>query len=265
MVRSAPDGSINRDFYERELDEELRLYDASNPVCRYYHVSRKQHVESVCRALLSARTGPRIAADIGCGTGSYFPSLAPVASQLFGVEYAESKAHVARRRVAVQNTAMIVGSATEIPIATSTCHLVLCSEVIEHFPNPDDVLTELLRITAPGGQVVISTPVRYDPATWWRALTGCRNRASRRLQSPDEHGHYWYFAPEDLEKRLKAIGAVVISFAVVPRIHFPGLPRLIRYRLASPKLLMFLGRRLPLAGPFGDIGAFGILVVNKLP
>lgn len=254
----------DRGFYEHELDEEKRLYDLTNPVCRYYHISRKERIEEVCRGLLSAREGPRVAADIGCGTGCYLPALASVASQVVGVEIARSKARVAGRRMAASNAEMIVGSATRLPIATSRCHVVLCSEVIEHFTDPDAVLTELFRITAHGGCVVLSTPVRYDPATWLRGIVGRRNRFSLRRQKPDEHGHYWYFAPSDLEQKLMKLRAEVISFAVVPRIHFRGLPRLLRHGVVSPELLLALGRRLSPRGALGDLGAFGIFVARKL-
>jgi len=226
--------------------------------------SREKHTLRICAEGSSPPMLPPRCSDIGCGTGPYFTSLAPLTSQLIGVEYAHSKARVARRRVSTSNTIVLVGSATEIPLRASSCHVVLCSEVIEHFPNPDEVLAELLRVTAPHGHVVISTPVRYDAATILRALAGLRNRMSRRLQKPDEHGHYWYFAPFDLERRLSGLGARFISFEVVPRIHFPGLPRLIRHHLVSTDVLSFLGRKLSDRGALADLGAFGVLVVAKV-
>jgi 2-polyprenyl-3-methyl-5-hydroxy-6-metoxy-1,4-benzoquinol methylase len=254
---------VDREFYERELDEELRLYDPTNPVCRYCHVTRKERVQDLCAALLAERRSPTIAVDVGCGTGVYVPALATVASHVIGVELARSKARVAARRAGAAHATMIVGSATEIPMADGTCDLVLCSEVIEHFPDPDQVLVELIRIVKPTGSVVISTPVRYDVATWLRALTGGRNHTSRRLHAPDEHGHYGYFAPRELAKRLATLHADVISFAVVPRIHFPGLARLLRTRLISPESLLALGRRFPERGALGDLGGFGLLVARR--
>ena len=267
MTPSETSKVIDREFYETELDEELRLYDPSNPVCRYYHLSRKERVERVCRELLTgtgAPTNGRVAADVGCGTGSYFPVLTRFADRVTGVEIARPKARAVQERYGRDRVRIVVGSATEIPLSDARYDLVLCSEVIEHFPNPQHVLAEVFRITKPGGYVVISTPVRYDVGTLLRAFTGRRNRSSRRLKVPDQHGHYWYFAPHDLAMQLAALGAEVVRFIVVPRIHFPGLARLLRTRLVSPKLLLRLGERLPHIGALVDLGAFGIFVTRKL-
>src|SRR5437867_805053 len=45
---------------------------------------------------------------------------------------------------------IVVGSATELPLPTAKYDLVLCSEVIEHFPNRQSVLPEVLRVAKPG-------------------------------------------------------------------------------------------------------------------
>ena len=214
-------------------------------------------------AILAEHPEPRVAVDVGCGTGAYLPPLSSVANHVIGVELARSKARVAARRVPAGRVSIIVGSATTIPLRDFMCDLVLCSEVIEHFPDPDRVLAELVRIAKPRATVVVSTPVRYDPATWLRALAGRRNEMSLRLHAPDQHGHYWYFAPREIEKRLGALHADVIRFTVVPRLHFPGLPRLLRARLASPAFLMALGRSLPQRGAMGDLGAFGVFVIRR--
>src|SRR6266699_2235657 len=182
MASRTASESGDRDFYERELDEEKRLYDMSNPVCRYYHISRKERIHELCNAILAHHAGSRIAADIGCGTGAYLAALSTVVSRVIGVEIARSKARVAMRRVPNEKVVMIVGSATEIPVASATCDLVLCSEVIEHLPDPDQVLAEVVRIAKPGSSIVVSTPVSYDPVTWLRAIVVSRHSFSRSLR-----------------------------------------------------------------------------------
>src|SRR6266480_6531621 len=214
MTPSETSKVTDREFYETELDEALRLYDPSNPVCRYYHLSRKERVEGVCREVLTgtgALTNGRVVADVGCGTGSYFPVLSRFADRVTGVEIARPKARAVQERYGRARVRIVVGSATEIPLSDARYDLVLCSEVIEHFPNPQHVLAEVFRITKPGGYVVISTPVRYDVGTFLRAVTGRRNRASRRLKVPDQHGHYWYFAPHDLATQFAALGAKLLN------------------------------------------------------
>src|SRR5437867_805051 len=63
-------------------------------LCRYHHLCRKERVESLRRELLTGTgnmTNGRVVADVGCGTGSYFPVLCEVAERVTGVEIARPK------------------------------------------------------------------------------------------------------------------------------------------------------------------------------
>lgn len=48
---------------------------------------------------------------------------------------------------------------TDIPVETGSFDVVLCTEVLEHVPNPIMALKELVRVTAPGGRLLISAPL----------------------------------------------------------------------------------------------------------
>src|SRR5438270_11059392 len=134
--------TVDRGFYERELDEEQRLYNENNPVCRYYHASRRLEVRKRCIAALNHFAGRGILADIGSGTGAYLRDLALGAKWTIGLEIARSKAVVAKNRSQGSNVMVINGSATHIPLRSGSCHVVLCSEVIEHFVEPLRVISE---------------------------------------------------------------------------------------------------------------------------
>lgn len=54
----------------------------------------------------------------------------------------------------------IVGNAEHIPLADNLVNAILCSEVMEHVPNPKECATEIFRVMASGAQLVISTPNR---------------------------------------------------------------------------------------------------------
>ena len=48
-----------------------------------------------------------------------------------------------------------------IPVEDDRYDLVLCSQVLEHIPEPRAVLTELFRILKPGGELWLSTPLFF--------------------------------------------------------------------------------------------------------
>ena len=50
---------------------------------------------------------------------------------------------------------------TEIPVADASYDLVLCTQVMEHVPDPLAVLRELNRVLKPGGQAWLSAPLFF--------------------------------------------------------------------------------------------------------
>jgi SAM-dependent methyltransferase len=50
---------------------------------------------------------------------------------------------------------------TSIPVPDGTYDLVLCTQVMEHVPEPETVLREFHRVLKPGGKVFLSAPLFY--------------------------------------------------------------------------------------------------------
>lgn len=46
--------------------------------------------------------------------------------------------------------------------------LILCSEILEHFMNPEMVMEQIRALLKPGGICIVSTPVRY-PIGWFQS------------------------------------------------------------------------------------------------
>jgi SAM-dependent methyltransferase len=63
------------------------------------------------------------------------------------------------------------------PIADSSVDFILCTETLEHVPDPRKVLAEAARCLKPGGRILLTTPFsarwHYIPHDYWRFSPSC--------------------------------------------------------------------------------------------
>ena len=106
--------------------------------------------------LAEARAGERVL-DLGCGAGRFLRALGDAGAQPIGVELAEAALERARR-VAPGAELHRAEPDGDLPLADASVDLVWCSEVIEHVADTAHLLTEVRRVLAPGGRILITTP-----------------------------------------------------------------------------------------------------------
>jgi ubiquinone/menaquinone biosynthesis C-methylase UbiE len=107
------------------------------------------------RHFLAPFNGNEVALDAGCGTGSLAFALAPFVAEVVGVdtnaEYLE-----AGRAAAPGNVRLVEGDATRLPFGYAEFDLGCSHRVLHHVRRPELVVSELARVTRPGGRVLIA-------------------------------------------------------------------------------------------------------------
>ncbi len=88
--------------------------------------------------------------DVGCGRKPYEKTFFAGAEKYVGMDYLTDR-----------STPDVVGSATDIPLADASFDTVVCTEVLEHVPDPLKALREMYRVLKPGGHLVLSTPMYW--------------------------------------------------------------------------------------------------------
>ncbi|MGI8920384.1 MAG: class I SAM-dependent methyltransferase [Solirubrobacteraceae bacterium] len=92
--------------------------------------------------------------DAGCGSGRNMLMLGEF-GQVTGLEPAGASLSRARERAAGAVTA---GTIEAMPFADGAFELAVCLDVIEHLDDDRAALTELRRVVAPGGRLVVTVP-----------------------------------------------------------------------------------------------------------
>jgi SAM-dependent methyltransferase len=108
----------------------------------------------------AALAGGRRVLDAGCGLGYGSALLADRgAESVDAVDLSESAVEAARARFG-DRARFAVGDVTSLPFEDDSFDLVVCFEVIEHIDEQEAALDELLRVMAPGGLLLVSSPNR---------------------------------------------------------------------------------------------------------
>ncbi len=90
--------------------------------------------------------------DIGCGNKPYRELFADVVTEHIGCDVAQSSERVVD----------IICPSHDIPLANSSVDTVLCTQVIEHVPDPAALIREAYRLLRPGGVLILTGP-QYWP------------------------------------------------------------------------------------------------------
>lgn len=109
---------------------------------------------------VSARLGPGLVLDAGCGLGFETVGLAGAGRTLVGVDYDRPTAAAARARFSGQGLRVACTDAALMGLRDAVFDHVCSSHIIEHFVRPELHVRELARVLRPGGTALILTPNR---------------------------------------------------------------------------------------------------------
>lgn len=148
--------------------------------------------ELVAQAAQAARPGERLL-DAGAGEGRYKARFDHL--RYIGVDLAIGDATWDYAGLDV------VGDLIRLPFGDGAFDLALCLEVLEHLPEPQQVLAELARVLRPGGRLFFSVPMSWHqhqkPHDYYRYTSfGLRyllDRAGFDVEDVRPTGGYFWF------------------------------------------------------------------------
>jgi SAM-dependent methyltransferase len=167
---------------------------------------RAEDLAARLRRLLGPFVGTELALDSGCGTGALAFALAPHVGKVIAadtnVDYLE-----AARELAPENVELVEGDATALPFEYGRFDLAGCLRLLHHVRRPELAVSELARVTRPGGRILIADQLgSIDP------LRSLEMDRFERLRDPS---HQRLLPDADVRGYLDANDLVLQSFEVV--------------------------------------------------
>jgi SAM-dependent methyltransferase len=140
VAPDAPHYALNVQFAERRFEEgvELAAYFAGK------YPNRRLRI-----------------LDLGAGNGGVSLAMANAAeNDLVALDVVVNEDLAALRARSGVPVSQVVATGDRLPFDDASFEAVLCLETIEHLPDVRTSAREMMRVTKPGGQVMITTPAR---------------------------------------------------------------------------------------------------------
>jgi 2-polyprenyl-3-methyl-5-hydroxy-6-metoxy-1,4-benzoquinol methylase len=157
--------------------------------------------------------------DAGCGSGRHLRALAKLPDlKIIGIDRNGSDLNDALTSLKSMPDALsdnyLVSRADikNLPFASASFDCVICSEVLEHIPEHENALKELVRILKPQGDFVVSVPRYFPEKICWLISPAYYN---------EEGGHIRIYKKKKLQKMLANQGVKCWKINYKHALHAP--------------------------------------------
>ena len=175
---TAPGGSLDKaEEVRKSLSGGQSIHQTWQSVYRNEDTETfaRQYFEWIIRRL--RLTPEQTILDAGCGTAFNAVRLAKAGLNVDGVDFSEFAIEEGRAFVEANGVADSVtlrpGDLTRLAIPSNSYDVVMCLGVLMHIPDVERAIDELIRVTKPGGVLLISEANRASPEyalsrVYWR-------------------------------------------------------------------------------------------------
>lgn len=143
MPETAPNQSIVKEFYDEQYYSSIKSTGKPN-----------KHLKLLAQRL-NIQQGHTVL-DIACGTGEWLKAAEDQGANTFGVDLSEKAIEFCKKTYNSEN--YICQPAEKLPYDDCSFDIVTCLGSLEHFPDKEKSLKEMVRVTKPGGTLLILVP-----------------------------------------------------------------------------------------------------------
>jgi len=222
------------------------------------HLGFRARARIIFRFIKAAPKSARIL-DAGAGYGIYSLTLAERGYSVDAIDLEKGRtdalnARKKERRALDEKITVYTGSITALPFQNNSYDLIICSDVIEHIKDDAKAVSELARVLAPQGTLVITVPYhsKYNERIYpmfGHERPGYNEEEMRRLLAPhnlsiEQLSCYEYAFGRFLFKVFNKINFAPLMAALFYLFYVPYLADAV-LRIGEPNGIGFKIRRLP--------------------
>lgn len=164
-------------------------------------------IDDQAAAIVGRYAAGKDALEVGCGTGLILQRVQEAARTAVGVDLSPGMLSAARARGLDARE----GSATDLPLPDASFDVCYSFKVLAHIPDWDACLREMVRVTRPGGRIIVDVYNRRSLRYLIKKLWGARPTS----EAFDEHAistRFW--TPSEAAARLPAETRVVATAGI---------------------------------------------------
>lgn len=155
-------------------------------------------------SLSGVRSGDRVI-EFACGPGFVAMAFAEKGAIVTGVDVSErflEHAQARAKRRHLSNVSFLAGNVEALDIAPDSFELAVCRFAFHHFGNPIKVLSEMKRMTRPGGRMLILDMIASENRAW----ADYHNRVERQC----DPSHVRAIAASEFERMFAESGLFIL-------------------------------------------------------
>jgi len=211
----------------------------------------------------------KIMIEVGCGFGGFLLNISKSCGEVVGVDISSKAIRIAKdlaKQFDLQKRInLIVADAQFLPFKDDSGDVLVCSETLEHIPNYEKALSELVRVTKKSGYLCLTVPNFLSTALFENIillLIGQPSYIKSHVSVEKEH----IFHVFKLKKLLNCYNVEIVAMRSVDFLHLPPkIRKLLKIewplQVLSRKLENFFAKYLP---PLRLAGAnIGVLVKKR--
>lgn len=148
--------------------------------------------------------------DVGCGTGTILSRLSQNENlTLAGVDLSGEMLNIARQKLN-EKVELKIGDSEQLPWRNNSFEAIICTDSFHHYPEPEKVLSEMVRVLGPNGYLIIGDPWMISP---FRQISNLTLKYSK-------DGDYKIYSKAEISKLLLKSGFNSISWKKVNNSSF---------------------------------------------